>query len=282
MAGRAAVAADGVNKKAKPSKSIEAHTSSTQTSKLQSQPHPVSHHQLPTTDSIPPKPTMSPQKEPKIRVALIGLSASAITSWASTAHLPNLLSPSGQSRFQIVALCNSSLSAAHAAIAAYNLDPLTTRAYGDPDSLAHDEEVDLVLVNTRVDKHLETALPSVRAGRDVFVEWPVGRDQGEVGVLRGALKDRESAGEKKGRVLVGLQGRWAPPVVKIGDLLREGKIGRLLSSKVEAYGGSRDREVLPVGLKYFAERKVGGNPITIGFGHGKISLCCFVVCFERY
>ncbi|KAH6634749.1 hypothetical protein B0J18DRAFT_471661 [Chaetomium sp. MPI-SDFR-AT-0129] len=205
--------------------------------------------------------------EPKtLRVAIIGLSASAITSWASTAHLPNLLSPSGRTRFRIVALCNSSLTAAHAAIAAYHLDPLTTRAYGDPDSLARDEEVDLVLVNTRVDKHLETALPSVKAGRDVFVEWPVARDQGEIEVLRQALRESRAAG-KKGRVLVGLQGRWAPPVVRIKEFLREGRIGRLLSSRVEAYGGSRDREVLPVGLKYFAERRVGGNPVTIGFGH---------------
>lgn len=30
----------------------------------------------------------------------------------------------------------------------------------------------------------------------------------------------------------------------------------------------KDREILPVGSKYFADRSFGGNPITTGFGHG--------------
>ena len=30
-----------------------------------------------------------------------------------------------------------------------------------------------------------------------------------------------------------------------------------------------DREILPLGLKYFADKDIGGNPIVIGVGHGK-------------
>ncbi|KAK3294196.1 uncharacterized protein B0H64DRAFT_375012 [Chaetomium fimeti] len=63
------------------------------------------------------------------------------------------------------------------------------------------------------------------------------------------------------------QGRWAPPVLKIKELLQSGVVGTLLSSEFQVYGGSKDREILPVGLKYFAELAVGGNPITIGLGH---------------
>ena len=73
-----------------------------------------------------------------IRVGVIGLSASAKTSWASSAHLPYLQSSAG--KYVIIALCNSSVSAAHSAIKAYNL-PISTKAYGNPQDLAEDAEV---------------------------------------------------------------------------------------------------------------------------------------------
>jgi hypothetical protein len=68
-----------------------------------------------------------------IRVGLIGLSGAAAedydgTSWTPNAHLPFLrASP----HFEIVALLNSSLESAQAAIKKYGL-PVETKAYGDP------------------------------------------------------------------------------------------------------------------------------------------------------
>ena len=73
-----------------------------------------------------------------IRVGLIGLSARAKTGWASIAHLPYLKASNG--KYVITALCNSSVSAAQAAIEAYNL-PASTKAYGSPEDLANDQEV---------------------------------------------------------------------------------------------------------------------------------------------
>ncbi|GJN86268.1 hypothetical protein PLIIFM63780_009847 [Purpureocillium lilacinum] len=197
-----------------------------------------------------------------IRVAIIGLSASAITSWASTAHLPYLLSPRGRTRYTIVALCNSSVDAARAAIRAFDLPPEpATRAYGDPESLAADPDVDLVVCCTRVDVHYRTILPSVRAGKHVFVEWPLAQDEERARELV------QAAREGRGRTLVGMQGRVAPPVVKLQQLIGEGRIGKVLSSEVRAFGGSHDRERLAVGLKCFTELDIGGNIVTIGFGH---------------
>lgn len=65
-----------------------------------------------------------------IRVALIGLSSSAKTSWAAQAHLPYLLSPKGKSHYKIVALLNSSVQAAEAAREYFGL-PTDVKAYGD-------------------------------------------------------------------------------------------------------------------------------------------------------
>lgn len=64
-----------------------------------------------------------------IRVGILGLSK---TGWASTAHLPYLLSSKGLEKYQIVAVCNSSETSAREAIKLYGLSD-KTKAYGDPD-----------------------------------------------------------------------------------------------------------------------------------------------------
>ena len=199
-----------------------------------------------------------------IRVAVIGLSSSAKTSWASTAHLPYLLSKRGQSKFKIVALLNSSVQAAKDAISTYNL-PSDTRTYGDPASLAADPEVDLVVCTTRVDKHYETIYPSVEAGKGIYSEWPLASN---------ALQARELAAVAKksgSKAMVGVQGRLAPIALKIRELLEEGRIGKVLSSEVRGMGGTIDRQRLPEGLSYFYNREIGGNPYTIIFAHSESS-----------
>jgi len=201
---------------------------------------------------------MSPHKP--LRTALIGLSSHATTSWASSAHLPGLLSPTGRSKLPIVALLNSSVEAAKSAIQIYNLDP-GTKAYGSPEDLAKDPDIDAVICNTRVDKHYETIFPSIKAGKDVFVEWPVASNSRDIQTV---VQEAKKSGS---RVAVGLQRRWVPQVVKLREILKEGKLGKVLSSDVRAFGGTNDRVILPAGLKYFSERSVGGNVMVINFGH---------------
>jgi predicted dehydrogenase len=199
------------------------------------------------------------------RTAVIGLSSAAATSWASTAHLPGLLTPAGRSKLPIKALLNSSVTAAQSAIKTYNLSP-DTKAYGTPEDLANDPDIDFVICNTRVDKHFQTILPSIKKGKDVFVEWPIASNLEDIKTL---VEETRKSGS---RVAVGLQRRWAPPVIKLRELLAEGKLGKVLSAEVRAFGGTLDREIFPEGLKYFADRKVGGNVITIGFAHCKYRL----------
>ncbi|KAF1830716.1 NAD(P)-binding protein [Decorospora gaudefroyi] len=197
-----------------------------------------------------------------IRTAIIGLSESAVTSWASAAHLPYLLSPRGRERFKIVALCNSSVASAHKAIAHFQLpDSEQIRAYGDPTDLARDPDVDLVVCNTRVDVHHGTVRPSVEAGKAVFCEWPLAQD------VHHARDLVELAREKDVKTVMGLQGRLSPMVEKLRSLLREGRIGKVLSVEVRAFGGLNARDTVPTDLSYFLDRKNGGNIFTIGFGH---------------
>lgn len=201
-----------------------------------------------------------------VRTAIIGLSSSAVTSWASGAHLPVLVTGHHRDLFQITALCNSSVDAAKSAIAKYQLDPATVKAYGSPADLAADPDVELVLCNTRVDKHYETVLPSIQAGKSVYIEWPIASNLAHIEELVSAYRARKN---REQIAAVGLQGRFAPPVVKIKEVLRSGTVGKLLSTEVRIFGGTKDRQSLTHGLKYFTQKEVGGNAITIGFGHGR-------------
>jgi predicted dehydrogenase len=195
-----------------------------------------------------------------IRTALIGLSASAKASWASGAHLPYLLSPRGKERYEIVALLNSSVDAARAAIDTFGLSP-ATKAYGSPEDLASDPDVDFVVCCTRVDVHYGTVKPSIAAGKDVFVEWPLAQDVAHARELTVLAK------EKGVRSVVGLQGRLAPQVSNLKELIASGKIGKILSAEIRAYGGTNSRDTVPKALDYFLRREVGGNIYTIGFAH---------------
>lgn len=193
-----------------------------------------------------------------IRFAIIGLSASATTSWAAEGHLPYLLLPRAREHYEIVALLNSSVQAAEAARDHFGL-PSSVRAYGDPAALAADEGVDLVVCCTRVDTHAAVVRPSLEAGKAVFIEWPTASGYASALTLAGLPGSARS--------VVGLQGRVCPPVLKLKDLIRSGRVGRVLSSEARVFANILRRDALSEGLAYFADRSVGGNPLTITYGH---------------
>ena len=193
-----------------------------------------------------------------IRIALIGLSSSAKTSWAATAHLPYLTSPRGKSHYEIVALLNSSVEAAKSARETFGL-PSTVKAYGDPAAVAADPDIDLVVCNTRVDVHFPTVEPSIKAGKAVFVEWPLADSLERAEIL--------TSHERSNSNIIGLQRRLFPVVRKIEELLDSGTIGRVLNSQINAVNHQVGRGALSGSLKYFSQRKIGGNPITIHYGH---------------
>ncbi|KAF1950302.1 oxidoreductase family protein [Byssothecium circinans] len=196
-----------------------------------------------------------------IRVALIGLSATAITTWASDAHLPYLLSTNGKSHYQIIALLNSSVAAAEAAKSHFHLPP-STKTYGSPADLAADLDVDLVVCSTRVDTHFPTIAPSLKAGKAVFVEWPLAAN------LAQALELLTTAnGEEYSKNIVGLQGRVSPVTLRIQSILAAGTIGTVLSSTVHSFGSLLPRDAIPESMLYFTQRAVGGNAINIENGH---------------
>ncbi|KAI7786766.1 hypothetical protein LA080_002236 [Diaporthe eres] len=193
-----------------------------------------------------------------IRVAIIGLSASAITSWAAEGHLPYLLLPRAKEHYEIVALLNSSVQAAEAARAHFQL-PASVRAHGDPAALAADDGVDLVVCCTRVDTRTNLVRPSLEAGKAAFVEWPIASGYASALTLGGLPGSARS--------VAGLRGRVCQPVLRLKELVRSGRVGRVLSSEARVFANILPRDALSEGMAYFADRSMGGNPLTITFGH---------------
>lgn len=193
-----------------------------------------------------------------IRVALVGLSSSAKTSWAAIGHLPYLLSDAGKQHYQVVALLNSSVSAAESAKRTFDLPD--AKAYGDPITLAADPDIDLVVVNTRADVHCSVIEPSIKAKKAVYIEWPLTET---LATSLELTKDLPTPSN----TIIGLQGRVAPITLRLKELLAGGVIGKVLSSEVHAYGNLIPRDSMPESLSYFADRKVGGHPISIHYGH---------------
>ncbi|KAJ8130646.1 hypothetical protein O1611_g2980 [Lasiodiplodia mahajangana] len=138
---------------------------------------------------------------------------------------------SGSDRFTSKSTCRS-----RAAARAHFKLPSTVKTYGRPEDLAADEDVDLVVCNTRVDTHVLTSAPSLRAGKAVFVEWPLAENYEAALALTGDKRVDHS--------IIGLQGRVSPIALKLKEALKSGRIGRVLSSDVRTFAnlGRRDSD----------------------------------------
>ncbi|KAI1855808.1 hypothetical protein JX265_012071 [Neoarthrinium moseri] len=192
-------------------------------------------------------------KQP-IRVGILGLSAGG--SWAVAAHLPYLNS---SAKYSITAVCNSSVESSKAAIEKYGL-PSSAKAYGRPEDLAGDADVDLVLCSINVALHHPALLPVLKAGKDVYCEWPLGSN------LKQAEELNRLAKENGCKTIIGLQGGQCQVVNTLKEILAQGRIGNILSSTFAGaaqYVGPEEQE----DKAYFFQAGVGGNLATIFFGH---------------
>jgi predicted dehydrogenase len=190
-----------------------------------------------------------------IRIGLIGLTATP-GAWANSAHLPYL---SQSSKYKIVALANSSVASAEAAIKEHKL-PSNVKSYGSPTDIAADPDVDMVVVSVKVAKHYELINPALEAGKMAFVEWPLGINTAEAEALTDLAK------KKNVKTVVGLQSRQSNITRTLKGLVEDGTLGKVLSSTVVGESGVFDTEV-PIKYKYLTDSRVGGPNFTILFGH---------------
>lgn len=106
-----------------------------------------------------------------IRLGIIGLSADK-SAWATAAHLTPLQSAPLSDLYTLIAVGTSRPETAKAAAKAYGLPE--DKAYSSAEAIANDPDVDMVVVSVKTPLHKELAVPALKAGKMVFVEWPLG------------------------------------------------------------------------------------------------------------
>lgn len=191
---------------------------------------------------------------PPIRIGFIGLSSKP-DCWGTLAHIPYLRrSP----HYEIVALCNSTPAKALESIAAHNLPP-TTKAYASPAELAADASIDLIVVCTRVDTHYTVALPTLLAGKAIFIEWPLAATTPQAH----ELLSQAQAQAQNVRTIIGLQARVSPTLLKIREIVSSGRLGTIHSVNIHATSGVWQHDIASTRYEHFLKRDVGGNLLTI-------------------
>lgn len=143
----------------------------------------------------------------KLRVGVIGAGR-----WSASAHLPGFhRSPLSQ----LVMLCDLDRELAETRAREFGIPEVVT----DYEHVLSRNDIDVVDIVTRGD-HQELVFAALEAGKHVLVEKPVCHDYKDV------WKAHE-LGQSKGRkTKVGLTFRYAPAVMYMFDLIREGFIGR--------------------------------------------------------
>src|SRR5437773_11554187 len=184
--------------------------------------------------------------ESTLGVGIIGVSP--VRGWAATAHIPALRA---LPNYEIRALSAHSAESARAAGEVFGVSAV----FSDHKQLVTQPDIDVVAVTVKVPHHRELVSAALAAGRAVYCEWPLGRD------LDDARSMAALAAEQGVRTVVGLQGRQAPVIGFIQELLSDGYVGEVLSTTmvgVSVAGGS-----VVQANAYMLDEANGANALTI-------------------
>ena len=185
-----------------------------------------------------------------IGVGVMG--ASPGNSWAARAHIPALRT---LPEFALRAVSTSRADSAAAARAEFGVP-----AYTDPAALLVDPGVDVVVISVRVPDHRELVEAAIAAGKAVYCEWPLGRDEAEARHLAW-LADKAEA-----RTAVGLQGRFSPVIEHVGALVEAGRIGAPRSVSLTASSGAWG-PVTSSRRAYMFDADAGATTLAVPFVH---------------
>src|SRR5881392_480510 len=182
----------------------------------------------------------------RLGVGIIGVNP--VRGWAATAHIPALLA---LPNYEIRALSAHSAESARAAGEAFGV----RKVFADHEQLVTQPDVDVVAVTVKAPQHRELVSAALAAGKAVYCEWPLGRDLDEARAMA-AL-----AAEQGVRTVAGLQGRQAPAIQFVQQLLGDGYVGEVLSTTmvgVSVAGGS-----VVQANAYMLDKTTGANVLTI-------------------
>ena len=186
----------------------------------------------------------------KLGVGIIGVNPA--WGWAAAAHIPALRA---LPNYEVRALSATSPKAARAAGEAFGV----AAVFADHEELVAQPDVDVVAVTVKVPHHRELVSAALYTGKAVYCEWPLGRDLEEAREMAALAVDHGA------RTVVGLQGRQAPAIEFVQELLRDGYVGEVLSTTM--IGVSIQGDVVVQPNVYMLDARNGANLLTVAVGH---------------
>src|SRR5437660_6899347 len=183
-------------------------------------------------------------------VGIIGVSPA--WGWAATAHIPALRA---LPNYEIRALSARSAESARAVGQAFGVSAV----FSDHEQLVAQPDIDVVAVTVKVPHHRELVTAALAAGKAVYCEWPLGRDLDDARAMAAVAADQGV------RTVVGLQGRQAPAIGFVQELLGDGYVGEVLSTTMVGLSVPGGSVVQP--NAYMLDRANGANVLSIAVGH---------------
>jgi len=155
----------------------------------------------------------------KLNLALVGADKFN-KGFGARAHIPAIKAL--EKYFNFYAICTTKESSSKELKEIHN----TEKHYGNIDELVEDKNVDIITVAVRVRHHYDILWKSLRNKKFVYCEWPLCLNSSEASTISSLASQY-----KVKYHVVGTQGRFAPSVTYLKDLLNDGRIGDVLFVK---------------------------------------------------
>ncbi|KAI0141774.1 NAD(P)-binding protein [Xylariaceae sp. FL1272] len=162
--------------------------------------------------------------------------------------------------FELVAVCNSSVASAEKSIKSNGL-PSTVKAYGSPEDIARDPNVDLISVVVRIYRHYELTKPAIEQGKDVLVEFPFSTKLEHTEELMALAKS------KGVRNVVAAQARANPAIRKLKEIIDKKTIGDIVYTSFSGVNGWGTPPQWPDSTKGFLKVDDPISRVNIILGH---------------
>ena len=200
-----------------------------------------------------------------LKLAIAG--ANAERGWARDTHIPALKAMPG---IELYAVSARNQDIADVAASTFG----AAKAYGDTLEMVRDADVEVVAVLVKVPEHRAIVLAALEAGKQVYCEWPLGRDLDE------AVEMAQAAKRAGVHVAIGLQGANSIAVRHAAKLVRDGAIGRPLNLRVVSSTAGWGT-VAPPHYAYLQDRSNGATLATIAGGHTLAAVEAVVGAFTK-
>lgn len=184
--------------------------------------------------------TLVPQND-RINVGLIGAKGMGWSDLKSFMKIPEI---------NVIALCDVDENVLNQRVDELSKADIKVKTYGDYRKMLENKDIDVVIIGTPDHWHCLQMVEACSAGKDVYVEKPIGNSIAECNAMVAAQKRYSRA------VQVGQWQRSMPHFVEALDYLRTGKIGQIRMVKAWAYQGWMKNIVVapdkptPAGVNY--------------------------------